>query len=120
MEGFLKNVFFILCEPRGEIDMSHIITVSREFGSGGRELGKRLADALGFSYFDREIVTALAAETGLDEEYLANSTETGALSQFPIHFARSFTQIPTVPNEGRICSPVSGSGHITVSDAAEP
>ncbi|MBR2808388.1 MAG: cytidylate kinase family protein [Oscillospiraceae bacterium] len=54
--------------------MSHIITVSREFGSGGRELGKRLADALGFSYFDREIVTALAAETGLDEEYLANST----------------------------------------------
>ena len=48
MEGFLKNVFFILCEPRGEIDMSHIITVSREFGSGGRELGKRLADALGF------------------------------------------------------------------------
>ena len=79
--------------------MSHIITVSREFGSGGRELGKRLADALGFSYFDREIVTALAAETGLDEEYLANSTETGALSQFPIHFARSFTQIPTVPND---------------------
>ena len=29
-------------------------------------------------------------------------------------------KIPTVPNEGRICSPVSGSGHITVSDAAEP
>ena len=79
--------------------MSHIITVSREFGSGGRELGKRLADALGFSYFDREIVTALAAETGLDEDYLASSTEAGTLAQFPLHFARSFTQIPTVPND---------------------
>ena len=79
--------------------MNHIITVSREFGSGGRELGKRLADALGYAYFDREIVNALAAETGLDEDYLANSTETGTLTQFPLHFARSFTQIPTVPND---------------------
>ena len=51
--------------------MNHIITVSREFGSGGRELGKRLAEALGFSYYDREIVAALAEKTGLDEDYLA-------------------------------------------------
>ena len=47
--------------------MANIITVSREFASGGRELGKRLADALGFAYYDREIVTALAKETGMDE-----------------------------------------------------
>lgn len=79
--------------------MNHIITVSREFGSGGRELGKRLADALGYSYYDREIVTALAKETGLDEDYLAHSTETGVLSQFPIHFARSFTEIPAISND---------------------
>ena len=32
-----------------------IITISREFGSGGRELGKRLADELGYDYYDREI-----------------------------------------------------------------
>ena len=82
-----------------EKTMNHVITVSREFGSGGRELGKRLADALGFSYYDREIVTALAEKTGLDEDYLASSTEAGAISQFPIHFARSFTQIPAVPND---------------------
>lgn len=36
--------------------MSKIITVSREFGSGGRELGKRLADELGIAYFDKEIL----------------------------------------------------------------
>lgn len=79
--------------------MNHIITVSREFGSGGRELGKRLADALGYSYYDREIVSALAEKTGLDEEYLANRTETGAMSQFPIHFARTFAQLPTISDD---------------------
>ena len=79
--------------------MGHIITVSREFGSGGRELGKRLADALEFSYFDREIVTALAKKTGLDEDYLASSTESGAFTQIPIHFARSFSEAPAFSNE---------------------
>lgn len=36
-----------------------IITVSREFGSGGRELGKRLSDCLGWPYYDREIIPPL-------------------------------------------------------------
>ena len=37
-----------------------IITISREFGSGGRELGKRLADLTGFDYYDSEIISAVA------------------------------------------------------------
>ena len=37
-----------------------IITVSREFGSGGRELGKRIADLTGFDYYDSEIISAVA------------------------------------------------------------
>ena len=46
--------------------MSHrIITVSRQFGSGGREVGKRLAEALGVAYYDREIITAVAQRSGL-------------------------------------------------------
>ena len=52
-----------------------IITISREFGSGGRELGKRLADLLGFDYYDREIITSIARDTGLDEKYVANILE---------------------------------------------
>ena len=44
-----------------------IITVGREFGSGGRELGKRLSDELGLAYFDREIVAEIARRTSLDE-----------------------------------------------------
>ena len=42
-----------------------IITISREFGSGGRELGKRMADELGFAYYDREIITAIAQKARL-------------------------------------------------------
>ena len=47
-----------------------IITVSREFGSGGREVGKRLADALGVAYYDREIISEVAEKSSLDENYV--------------------------------------------------
>ena len=52
--------------------MSRIITISREFGSGGREIGKRLADELNIAYYDKEIITQIAKETGLSEEYIEN------------------------------------------------
>ena len=68
-----------------------IITVSREFGSGGREVGKRLADELGYAYYDREIVTAIARKTQLDEGYVANALESGMFRGVPIHFGRTFS-----------------------------
>ena len=37
--------------------MSRIITIGREFGSGGREIGKRLSDELGIAYYDNEIIS---------------------------------------------------------------
>lgn len=81
--------------------MSNIITVSREFGSGGRELGKRLADELGFRYYDREIVSALSELTGMDENYLEQQLESGsAQTMFPIHYAQSFSQLTTVSDPG--------------------
>ena len=55
-----------------------IITISREFGSGGRELGKRLADELGFDYYDREIITAIASARGMDEGYVEKALENHA------------------------------------------
>ena len=77
--------------------MANIITVSREFGSGGRELGKRLADELGYSYYDREIVSALAEQTGMDENYLDRQLESStARVRYPIHFAQSFSQLSAV------------------------
>ena len=47
-----------------------IVTVSREFGSGGREVGKRLADVLGCSFYDREIIAEIARESNMDAVYL--------------------------------------------------
>ena len=58
----------------------NIITISREFGSGGREVGKRLADALGYGYHDREILTAMAQSTEMEESYLEQILERGAAS----------------------------------------
>lgn len=68
-----------------------IITISREFGSGGREVGKRLADELGFAYYDREIVSAIAQRTSMDEGYVANALEGGLFRSVPIHFGRTFS-----------------------------
>lgn len=50
-----------------------IITLSREFGSGGRELGKRLSDYLGWDYYDSEIISMVAQESGLDADYVENT-----------------------------------------------
>ena len=74
----------------------NIITISREFGSGGRELGKRLADALGCAYYDREILTMLADKTDLCEEYLEQTLEQGNLSTlYPISIGQTFALLPT-------------------------
>lgn len=67
-----------------------IITISREFGSGGRELGKRMADALGFAYYDREIITAIAQKRGLDENYVEHALDNSTAPQFSFTFRHSF------------------------------
>ena len=51
----------------------NVITISREFGSGGRELGKRLADLLGYEYYDSEIIALVAKESGLDPDYVEHT-----------------------------------------------
>lgn len=70
----------------------NLITISREFGSGGRELGKRLADALEYAYYDREILTALAEDTRMDPDYLERVLEQGTFSSmYPVTFGRTFS-----------------------------
>ena len=63
-----------------------IITISREFGSGGRELGKRLADRLGFDYYDSEIISAVAKNSGLDPHYVTSRLEDHGWQNFPVTF----------------------------------
>ena len=46
---------------------NRIITISREFGSGGREIGRKLAEQLGVPFYDNEIISRAAKETGFSE-----------------------------------------------------
>lgn len=47
--------------------MRRIITVGRKFGSGGREIGRRIAEELQIAYYDQEIITEIAKRTALSE-----------------------------------------------------
>ncbi|MBQ7433377.1 MAG: cytidylate kinase-like family protein [Lachnospiraceae bacterium] len=55
--------------------MKKIITISREFGSGGRSIGKLVAEKLGVSYYDGELIEILAEETGFSKEYIEQNGE---------------------------------------------
>ena len=52
-----------------------IITLSREYGSGGRYIGKLVAEKLGIKLYDKEFVAKLAEETGLSSEYIENNEQ---------------------------------------------
>ena len=47
------------------MNQNTIITIGREFGSGGRELARRLSEELGFAYYDQEILKEIAQRTQL-------------------------------------------------------
>lgn len=51
------------------------ITIGRQFGSGGREIGKKVAEALGIAYYDKELLTVAAKESGLSHEFLRSYDE---------------------------------------------
>ncbi len=52
-----------------------VITISREYGSGGRYIGRLIADKLGIKFYDKDFVAELAKETGLAEEYIENNEQ---------------------------------------------
>ena len=52
-----------------------VITVSREFGSGGRTIGRLVADKLGWSFYDKEIVNAVAQKSGFAEKFIEENGE---------------------------------------------
>ena len=61
--------------------MKKIITISRECGSGGRQIGKKLAEKLGYSYYDKELIDRVAKESGLAKDFIEEQGEhiTGSL-----------------------------------------
>ncbi len=73
--------------------MNKVITIGRELGSGGRELGRKLAAALGYEYYDKEIITEISKRTELSENYVKQVVECNPHDMFPITIGRSFTYV---------------------------
>lgn len=54
---------------------TRIITISRQFGSGGRTIAKEVAKRLGYAYYDKEIIEKVAEKTGFDPKYIEENGE---------------------------------------------
>lgn len=59
---------------------TQIITIGRRFGSGGRIIGKAVSERLGIPFFDKEIITAAAKESGLCDSFMESFEETPTAS----------------------------------------
>ena len=73
--------------------MRRIITIGREFGSGGRELGRWLSEKLQITYYDQEIMTEISKRTSIPEEYVQQIEESRPIMSFPIQVGHSFYPI---------------------------
>ena len=55
--------------------MLPIITISREYGSGGRLIGKLVAESLGYDFYDKEIIDMAAQESGLSPDFIKKTEQ---------------------------------------------
>ena len=101
--------------------MNKIITISREFGSGGKEIGKRLADKLGYAFYDSKIIDLLVKETGMSEKYINNISEKGVYP-VPFQFGKTFTtnlsiqknQIDILIKQNKILNDIAEKGNAVI------
>ena len=74
----------------------NVITISRQFGSGGRTVGRRLAERLGVPFYDKGLVNQVADETGFDVSFIE---ENGEFSPSKSIFSFAMSQgIPIMQN----------------------
>lgn len=62
-------------ETETDFEGPWVITIGREFGSGGHDIGKLVADKLGIAFYDHELIDLTAKENGLSVEYVAEADE---------------------------------------------
>ncbi len=80
--------------------MGKIITVDREFGSGGREFGRLLAEKLGYTYVDNELLIELIhKESSYSKEFLMTISKGRPTPKFNFHTAASFQDMRNIQSE---------------------
>lgn len=90
------------------MDKKYTITIARQFGSGGREIGKALADSLGIPCYDKELISIAAKESGMDAEVFNNVDERAtnsllySLSMGLYSFGNSFSNNGDLPVNDRL------------------
>ena len=52
-----------------------IITIGREYGSGGRQIGQAVAEKLGIAFYDKKLITLAAEKSGLSDEFIASNEQ---------------------------------------------
>jgi len=62
--------------------MNRIITIGREFGSGGRTIGREVAKKLGILCYDQELIEKMAEESGFTPEYVEQESENATLNSW--------------------------------------
>lgn len=73
---FVIFSYVCVCKSMNEsMDNKIILTIGRQFGSGGREIGQRLARELGIGYYDKELIAVAARESGLCEDVFERADE---------------------------------------------
>ncbi len=77
---------------------NRIITVNRQFGSGGREVAKRLSDILECAYYDKELINYISESSGISSE-LVNKLDEVNTKDFAYTFSRSFMKYSQLPLE---------------------
>ena len=65
----------MLCVKEELKMVKRIITISREFGSGGRFIGEEVAKKLGIAYYDKNVINEIAEKSGLSPEYIQENAE---------------------------------------------
>ena len=77
--GNNENKETVTVEEKSEVENQNgrniVITIAREYGSGGRYIGKLVAEKLGIKLYDKEFVKKVAEETGLSEEFIKNNEQ---------------------------------------------
>ncbi len=86
-----------------------IVTIGRENGSGGREVGRIVADLLGVRCYDREIIEATAAKTGLSIEEVERSEENRRRS--PFYFGGIHSSNPIFEGQSEAIAALASEGH---------
>lgn len=71
--------------------MKRVITISREFGSGGRSIGRKVAERLGYAFYDEELVNEVAKRSGFAPEFIKEQGEY-ATSRHSLLFALATAQ----------------------------